>query len=119
MYFFYSSVANKDDSIFVGYCKGEKTKGGIYEYPLNSERTDFQIPTSQNNFREIDHEEYLIAENFYCVSDIEPGPDGSLYATDYTKTGAIYKIVPTIVISSSRQTISPFSIIFLHTGKCR
>jgi hypothetical protein len=83
-----------NDSIFVGYCKGEKTKGGIYEYPLNSERTDFQIPTSQNNFREIDHEEYLIAENFYCVSDIEPGHDGSLYVTDYTKTGAIYKIVP-------------------------
>lgn len=89
-----SSSKEYQNSLYVGFCNGEEIKGGILEYPLNSQRTDFSIQNIENDFREIDHLKYLITGNFYCVSDIEPGPDGSLYVTDYTKTGAIYKIVP-------------------------
>ena len=83
-----------DNSLFVGYCKGDKIKGGIFEYPLNSERTDFLLPDNNLPFREINHENYLIAENFYCVSDIESDSIGVMYISDYTKNGAIYKIEP-------------------------
>ena len=82
------------NSIYVGFCQGKETKGGILKYPLNSQKTDFSISYTKENFKEIDHLKYLIAKDFYCVSDIEPGPEGSLFVTDYTKTGAIYKIVP-------------------------
>ena len=82
------------NSIYVGFCQGKETKGGILKYPLNSQKTDFSISYTKENFKEIDHFKYLMAKDFYCVSDIEPGPEGSLFVTDYTKTGAIYKIVP-------------------------
>lgn len=90
-----SNLSQKfNDSLFVGYCKGEKTKGGIYEYPLNLERTDFQIHTLEDDFKIISHEEYIIAENFYCVSDLETDDNGTIYVSDYTSNGVIYKIVP-------------------------
>ncbi len=89
-----NSLKKSQNSMYVGFCNGKEVKGGILEYPLNSKKTNFSIENIKNNFKEIDHYKYLIIENFYCVSDIEPGPDGSLYVTDYTKTGAIYKIVP-------------------------
>lgn len=82
------------NSLYVGFCQGKETKGGIFKYPLNSQKTDFSISYTKENFKEIDHFKYLIAKDFYCVSDIEAGPEGSLFVTDYTKTGAIYKIVP-------------------------
>jgi hypothetical protein len=47
---------------------------------------------TKGNFKEIDHYKYLITDDFYCFSDIV-GPEGSLFVPDYTKTGAIYKIV--------------------------
>lgn len=89
-----NSSKKSQNSIYVGFCNGDEIKGGIFEYPLNSQKTDFLISYTKENFKEIDHYKYLITKDFYCVSDIEPGPDGSLYVTDYTKTGAIYKIVP-------------------------
>jgi len=82
------------NSIFVGFCKGGESKGGIYEYPLDSQRTDFLIPNAEFDFLGINHEKYLMAENFYCVSDMEVGSDGAIYVSDHTRNGAIYKIVP-------------------------
>ena len=82
------------NSIFVGFCKGEEIKGGIYEYPLDSQRTEFLIPNAEFDFLGINHEEYLMAENFYCVSDMEVGSDGAIYVSDHVSNGAIYKIVP-------------------------
>ena len=87
-----STQQKLNDSLFVGFCKGEKSKGGIYEYPLDSDRTDFAINYRINEFRQVNHSEYLIAENFYCVSDIEVNSRGDIYMTDYTTNGAIYKI---------------------------
>ena len=78
----------------VGFCNSKEIKWGIFEYPLNSQKTDFLISYTKGNFKEIDHYKYLITDDFYCVSDIEPGPEGLLFVTDYTKTGVIYKIVP-------------------------
>ena len=42
----------------------------------------------------INHEKYLVAKNFNCVSDMEVGSDGAIYVSDYVSNGAIYKIVP-------------------------
>jgi hypothetical protein len=83
-----------ENSVFVGYCKGEKSKGGIYEYPLNKQRTEFLILNSEKNLLEINHSEYIIAENFHCVSDLEISSTGIIYVVDYISNGAIYKIVP-------------------------
>ena len=83
------------NSIFVGFCKGEEAnKGGIYEYPLDSQRTDFLIPNAEFNFLGINHEKYLVVKNLNCVSDMEVGSDGVIYVSDYVSNGAIYKIVP-------------------------
>ena len=82
------------NSILVGFCKGVESKGGIYEYPLDAPRTNFLIPNAEFDLLETNHEEYLVAENFYCVSDMEIGSDGVIYVSDHTRNGAIYKIAP-------------------------
>ena len=82
------------DSLFVGFCKGVNSKGGLYEYPLNSERNEFLIPNTQSTLLNLNHDKFLIAENFYCISDMELGSDNAIYLTDYVSNGAIYKIAP-------------------------
>ncbi len=82
------------NSILVGFCKGEESKGGIYEYPLDAQRMNFLIQDAEFDLLGINHEEYLIADNFYCVSDMEMGSDGAIYVSEYTHSGAIYKIAP-------------------------
>ncbi len=85
---------NHKDSLFVGFCKGVNSGGGLYEYPLNSERNEFLIPNTQSTLLNVNHEKFLIGENFYCVSDMELGSDNIIYLTDYVSNGAIYKIAP-------------------------
>ena len=85
---------NYNDSLFVGFCKGVNSGGGLYEYPLNSNRNEFLIPDTQSTLLNFNHDKFLIAENFYCVSDIESDSIGVMYISDYTKNGAIYKIEP-------------------------
>ena len=86
---------NYNDSLFVGFCKGVNAGGGgLYEYPLNSERNEFLIPNTQSTLLNVNHEKFLIGENFYCVSDMELGSDNIIYLTDYVSNGAIYKIAP-------------------------
>ena len=82
------------DSLFVGFCKGVNSGGGLYEYPLNSERNEFLIPNTQSTLLNLNHDKFLIAENFYCISDIELGSNNAIYLTDYVSNGAIYKIAP-------------------------
>jgi hypothetical protein len=81
-------------SLFVGFCKGVNSGGGLYEYPLTIERNGFAIPNTDSSLLNFDHEQFLIAENFYCISDMELGPDNTIYLTDYVSNGAIYKIAP-------------------------
>ena len=89
-----SLSTNHKDSLFVGFCKGVNSGGGLYEYPLNSERNEFLIPNTQSTLLNVNHEKFLIGENFYCVSDMELGSDNIIYLTDYVSNGAIYKIAP-------------------------
>ena len=55
---------------------------------------NFLIQDAEFDLLGINHEEYLIADNFYCVSDMEMGSDGAIYVSEYTHSGAIYKIAP-------------------------
>ena len=90
-----TSFSNKwENSIFVGYCKGTESRGGVYEYPLNEERIGFEIINSDSDLLTVDHAKYLIAKNFICVSDMEINENGEIFVVDHVSNGAIYKIVP-------------------------
>ncbi len=90
-----TSFSNKwENSIFVGYCKGTESRGGIYEYPLNEERIEFEITNSDSDLLTVDHTKYQIAKNFICVSDMEINQNGEIFVVDHVSNGAIYKIVP-------------------------
>ena len=90
-----TSFSNKwENSIFVGYCKGTESRGGVYEYPLNEERIEFEITNSDSDLLTVDHSKYQIANNFVCVSDMEINQNGEIFVVDHVSNGAIYKIVP-------------------------
>jgi len=88
--------------LFVGDCNN----GNIYKFSLNKNRTGFVFddpnlqdlvlselttPDGQNKTESM--EEILFGTGFGCITDLEFGPDGSLYVVSITD-GVIYKITP-------------------------
>ena len=95
-----------DSSMFQKYENwlfvADSNNGNIYKFQLNENRTDFVFESellqdkvvnlSQKDFIENDSmEEILFGSNFGLISDIEFGPDGSLYVVSLLD-GTIYRI---------------------------
>lgn len=80
------------NSVLVGTC----SQGNIYKFLLNQERTHFLFNSSDlsdlvSNDGD-DSEEIIFLSGMGCVTDMELGPDGSLYVVSHTNNGIIYKI---------------------------
>jgi glucose/arabinose dehydrogenase/plastocyanin len=95
-----------DSSMFKKYENwlfvADSNNGNIYKFRLNENRTDFVFESPhlqdkvvnllQNDFIENESmEEILFGSNFGLISDIEFGPDGSLYVVSLLD-GTIYRI---------------------------
>lgn len=83
------------DSVFVGTCGLD---GYIFNFKLNENRNGFvfKSPNLQDNVANIEDniDELIMLKNFKCVTDLEFGPDGSLYVVYHANNGGIYKITP-------------------------
>jgi glucose/arabinose dehydrogenase len=96
-----SESFGQTDRVFVGDCNN----GNIYRFKLNSERTGFVFdsPHLSDLVLNVDEsaDEILFGSGFGCLTDIEEGPDGFLYAVSLSE-GKIFRIVP----KASAQTES-------------
>jgi len=88
--------------LFVSDCNN----GNIYKFTLNESRTGFvfndpnlqdlvlnRITTSDEQTKTESNKEILFGTGFGCISDLEFGPDGSLYVVSISH-GNIYRITP-------------------------
>lgn len=80
-------------SVLVGTCTGN-----IYKFQLNEQRTSFVFENSYLDDlilnKEDPADEIVFLSGLGCVTDLELGPDGNLYAVSHAHNGAIYKIIP-------------------------
>ena len=101
------------DRVLVGDCYGYGT-GHLYMFKLNSERTGFvfedprltdfvvnRILTDDRGVIPEPMDEIVIGQDLGCITDIEFGPDGSLYVVSFLN-GRIYKVIPNDDIESPR-----------------
>lgn len=83
-----------ENTLLVGDCRGN-----LYKFELNSDRTGFVFvkPDLKDLIANYDDaiDEIVIVKNLGCITDIELGPDNSLYVVSHASNGAIYKIKPT------------------------
>lgn len=81
------------NSLFVGDCNF----GNLYKFELNSDRTEFVFddPALADNTINTGErmEEIGFGTGFGCITDLEVGPDGTLYVVSLTHD-AIYRITP-------------------------
>ncbi|MEX0910643.1 MAG: PQQ-dependent sugar dehydrogenase [Nitrosopumilaceae archaeon] len=81
------------NSLFVGDCNF----GNLYKFELNPDRAGFvfEDPALADNVINTGErmEEIGFGTGFGCITDLEVGPDGSLYVVSLTH-GAIYTITP-------------------------
>jgi len=88
--------------LFVSDCNN----GNIYKFTLNESRTGFvfndpnlqdlvlnRITTSDEQTKTESNKEILFGTGFGCISDLEFGPDGSLYVISISH-GTLYRITP-------------------------
>ena len=92
------------NSLFIGDCNF----GNLYKFELNSDRTGFvfddpALADSTINTGER-MEEIGFGTGFGCITDLEVGPDGSLYVVSLTD-GAIYRITPKTMIVDEVQDV--------------
>jgi aldose sugar dehydrogenase len=81
-----------EHDIFVG-----TATGNLYHFDLTKDRTQFDLKGDLNdevadNFEE--SESALVASNLGIVTDLEIGPDGYIYGTNYQENGSILRISP-------------------------
>ena len=92
------------NSLFVGDCNF----GNLYKFELNSDRTGFVFddPALADNTINTGErtEETIFGTGFGCITDLEVGPDGSLYVVSLTH-GAIYRITPKTMTSDEVQDV--------------
>lgn len=83
------------DSVFVGTCGLD---GHVFNFKLNENRNGFVFDSLdlQDNFANLEDDlnEIILLKNLKCVTDLEFGPDGSLYIVYHANNGAIYKVTP-------------------------
>lgn len=91
--FFTSDKLGKqyENDLFVG----DISKGKIYHFELNKERTALDLHGSlddkiENNRRE--SEEVIFGEGFGGITDMDVGPDGYLYVLSFG--GTTYRVIP-------------------------
>jgi aldose sugar dehydrogenase len=86
--FFNSDKLGKqyENDMFVG----DFTKGNIYHFELNKERTKLNLDTALEGRL---NEKVIFANGFGGVTDLEVGPDGYLYIVSIAQ-GKIFRIVP-------------------------
>lgn len=88
--------------LFVGDCN----HGNVYRFTLNNDRTGFvfgdpnlsdlvvnQVKNEDGSMDGESMDEILFGTGFGCITDLEFGPDGSLYVTSITSQ-SIYRISP-------------------------
>ena len=95
-----------DSSMFQKYENwlfvADSNNGNIYKFQLNENRTDFVFESEflqdkvvnllqKDSIENESMEEILFGSNFGLISDIEFGPDGSLYVVSLLD-GTIYRI---------------------------
>ncbi|MGQ0637817.1 MAG: PQQ-dependent sugar dehydrogenase [Nitrososphaerota archaeon] len=102
------------NSLFVGDCNF----GNLYKFELNSGRTEFVFDDQALADRVINTgertEEIVFGTGFGCITDLEVGPDGSLYVVSLTHD-AIYRITPKTMIADEVQDVdSTFPIQYLE-----
>ena len=79
-----------ENDIFVG----SYSKGFLYHFDLNNDRTGLLTGNIQNNVADRNElNPFIFGKGFYGVSDIEVSPDGLLHIVSYIE-GKIWRIVP-------------------------
>ena len=81
---------NYYNDIFVG----SYSKGFLYHFDLNKDRTDLLTGNLENNVASRDQlKPFIFGRGFYGVSDVDVSPDGLLYILSYTE-GKLWRIMP-------------------------
>ena len=108
------------NDMFVGSADG----GRIFHFNLNDKRDGFVLKGNLTDKIAIDKTEFkdiLFAEGFSIITDVKQGPDGYLYVVSglkqskTAKFGAVFRIVPSEVSSSSSSSKTKHDSIILQT----
>ena len=90
-------------NVFVGDC----IYGNLYKFDLNSDRNEFVFtnPDLQDKVVNIGEslDEIIFGEGFGCITDLEIGPDGLLYAVSLSE-GTIFRMIPQSMATTSVST---------------